>query len=166
MVLVVFLRRRSRVVGVAIVGALALVAVAGWQTRGEYLRVRYASAQPGMPAVFDWARDVRDERIGIAGFFQQYPLYGLDLSNRVQYVGREGDHGAFFEIGDCRAWRRAVHAGRYRFVVTSAAFAADREEPRQAGWTRTDPSATEVLQSGLASVFELEGRLTTEGCAP
>ena len=53
-----------------------------------------------------WARDVRDARIavaGIRGVFTQYPFYGTDLSNQVQWLGVRGPHDAYQRIPNCRA---------------------------------------------------------------
>ena len=53
-----------------------------------------------------WAlfRTVHDARVGVVGTFGgffAYPLYGVDDSNRVQYVAARGPHGSFTPIASC-----------------------------------------------------------------
>ena len=99
----------------AVVG---LVVVAGFGLQHVYLRGRYTRTGPPLAP---WARDVKDQRIAIVGPYAilQYPLYGKNLSNYVQYVGKKGPHGAFDPIRECAAWRRSLNAGRYSYVVTA-----------------------------------------------
>jgi len=151
--------------GAVVVVALGAAAI-GWAVQRDYLRSRYADGSRVQGAAYAWARTVGDQRIGFAGFFQQYPLYGTDLSNRVQYVGRRGPHGAFTELPSCPSWMRALDAGGYRYVVVAPAFQGDTQEPVQAGWTRHDPAAHEVLHSGLTSVFRLDGPADPNACPP
>ena len=62
-----------------------------------------------------WSRDVRDARIavaGIRGVFTQYPFYGTDLSNRVQWLGLRGPHDAYGRIPDCQRVAPGGQRGR------------------------------------------------------
>jgi hypothetical protein len=152
------------------VGAAALVLVAivaGYPIQRHYLRNRYADptfTTPGLDAAFRWARGIEDSRIATTST-RQYPLFGTDLSNRVAYVGVHGPHGGFEEVGACPAWRRALDAGRYDYVV--ATF--DRIEPGnpayppQAAWTE-GPGAEVVLRKPPTVVFRLTGRLDPAAC--
>jgi hypothetical protein len=91
-------------------------------------------------------RPISDARIATTST-RQYPLYGTDLSNHVQFIGHEQPHGGFIAPATCQAWRRLLNAGDYDFVVTSR----DRIEPGKppyppsARWT-ADPSARVVLR--------------------
>ena len=144
----------------AVVALAACAAGAGWRLQQEWHDHRYANATPA----YAWASSVHGARIALAGSYLQYLLYGQDLSNRVQYLGRRGPHGAYVEISDCRAWRQALAAGGYDYVVT-VPVDAGAPEPPQAGWTRTDPSAREVLRVEGQAVFRLDGRPHPEACA-
>jgi hypothetical protein len=152
---------------IAAVAAIALLlVVAGFALQRVYLRHRYVATRP-LAGTYDWARDVHDERIGVVGGLTtlQYPLYGKDLSNYVQYIGKRGPHGAFGSIRDCAAWRRALNAGRYSYVVTMNL--GRRKGPSiEAEWTRSDPAARSVRTKDPPSIslFRINGRLDPGGC--
>ena len=117
-----------------------------------------------------WSRDVRDARIAVGGIravFTQYPFYGTDLSNRVQWLGLRGPHDAYRRIPDCRQWRRAINAGGYTHVVTTFdPYLPGRMRNSPEGrWTQSDPNARVVLRDGPVRVFELRGPLDPAGCA-
>jgi hypothetical protein len=153
-------------IAAAAVVALLLV-VAGFGLQRVYLRNRYVATLP-LPGTYDWARDVHDERIGVAGGFTtlQYPLYGKDLSNYVQYIGKRGPHGAFDRIRDCAAWRRALNAGRYSYVATMSQ-GRPPGPPIEAVWTRSDAAARLVRTKDFpdVSLFRINGRLDPGGCS-
>jgi hypothetical protein len=158
----------------AVVTAVLLLVVAGFWLQHTYLRHRYAvshgavhvAARP-LPELYKWAGDIHDERIAIAGGYTilQYPLYGKDLSNHVQYVGVRGPYGVFNPIRDCVSWRRALNAGGYSYVVTSAAVGRPGH-PLEAVWTSSDPAATFVGNKGPdVSVFRITRNLNPRGCS-
>ncbi|HWF52776.1 MAG TPA: hypothetical protein VG294_19180 [Solirubrobacteraceae bacterium] len=156
---------------------LAALTLAGYAGQRHYLRGRY-TFQPGVSSLsrlWAWARDVRHARIGLVGTFGgffAYPLLGLDDSNRVNYLARHGAHGSFTPILTCRAWRAAVNAGRYRYLVTTPA--RDPWHPRgleyspEGRWTASDRAARVVFRQAAhgqpISVFELTGPLTPGTC--
>jgi len=156
---------------------LAAVALAGYAGERHYLRGRY-TFQPGVSSLstlWAWARGVHNARIALVGTFGgffSYPLFGLDDSDRVQYVARHGPHGSFTPIRTCRAWRAAVDAGHYRYVVTTPA--RNPWDPHVLGyspegdWTSSDPAARLVfrhLADGRPiSVFAINRPLNPGGC--
>ena len=155
-------------IGLAVL-ALAAVAVGYFEQR-SYLRDRYADPaavlpNPGLDAVFRWGRLESGERIATTTT-RQYPLYGTDLSNRVQLVGIERPDAGFVRAESCEEWRRAVDAGDYDYVVT----ALDRieedgpREPPERAWTAGSPNAEEIVRDGPASVFALSGPLDPGAC--
>ena len=152
-VVVARLRPSPRVLGVAALSLFVLAVVAAPAVSRRYLETRYASSEAFGGR---WARDIEDARIAVAGFFTQYELYGSDVSNHVQYVGRVGDDGSFHDIVTCDAWRAAVAGGNYDYVVVAPPFIGQTVAPPQAAWTRTDPGAVEVLRQGGLAIFELE----------
>ena len=139
---------------------MAIVAI-GYPVQRHYLESRYSDptfTTPGLNAAFAWARDVSGARIATTST-RQYPLFGTDLSNHVQYLGTERPHGGFEAPTTCRAWRRALDAGHYDYVVATR----DRLEPgkptyppRPAG--PKAPAPAPVLKSRRRCVFELHAR--------
>ncbi|MFN8217472.1 MAG: hypothetical protein U0R71_12845 [Solirubrobacterales bacterium] len=159
-------RRWGRVVVAALGVALVAVAV-GYPVQRHYLRNRYANpsfSTPGLDAAFKWARGLSGQRIATTST-RQYPLFGTDLSNRVQYVGVERPHGGFEAPRTCRQWRRLLDEGEYDYVVASR----DRLEagkpayPETARWTES-PRAEVVLRKPPTVVFKLDGPLPPSGC--
>lgn len=144
-------------VALGAVAAFAAIAL-GYPAQRHYLENRYKDpsfAAPGLNAAFAWARNVSDARIATTST-RQYPLFGTDLSNRVDFVGEERPHGGFVAPTSCRAWRRLLDQGEYDYVVASR----DRVEPGKppfpptAGWTE-GPGATVVLRKPPTVVFRL-----------
>jgi hypothetical protein len=166
--------RRSRRQRVALGCVLALVAAtAGWAVERSYLTHRYANAARDVPyasaprtelaALYGWVRHVSHVRIALAGLGISYPLFGSDLSNEVQYIGRRGPHGEFGSVKTCEEWRRLLTAGNYDFVVISGNSSKARE-PAEARWTRSDPAATLVVRAATASVYRVTGTFDPNRC--
>ena len=151
--------------------ALALVVGAGYVGERHYLEHRYEDTGAGqdLASALRWSRDIRDARIavaGIRGVFTQYPFYGTDLSNEVQWLGKRGPHDAYNRIPNCQEWRRAVDAGGYTHVVTTfdPYFPGTKQNSPEGRWTQSDPHAHIVLSDGPVRVFELRGPLDPAGC--
>jgi hypothetical protein len=148
------------------VAVMAAVAI-GYPIQRHYLQNRYADptfTTPGLDAAFKWAQGVSDARIATTST-RQYPLFGRDLSNRVDYVGEEQPHGGFTAPTTCRRWRELIDAGRYDYVVASR----DRLEPGEppypvtARWTAA-PGAKVVLRTPPTVVYELTRPLDPAAC--
>jgi hypothetical protein len=162
------LRRLSPPVLAASATASILVAAgAGWAEQRRYLEHRYADphfATAGLDASFKWARNLHGQRIATTAT-RQYPLWGTELSNRVQYAGLHRPQGGFVAASSCRQWRRLLNAGGYDYVVASL----DRIEPGgpafppQAAWT-AGPDAKEILRVRPTVVFRIDRRLPLAGC--
>ena len=103
---------------------------------------------------------------GVRGVFNQYPFYGDDLSNEVQWLGVEGDDGAWLRIPTCELWREELAAGDYTHVVTMYdPFNPGRlTDTKEALWTREDPASRELFRDGPVSVFELTGEPDPAAC--
>jgi hypothetical protein len=153
----------------AVVATMAGVLAIGYPLQISYMsdRFRLQKAEPSANLAerraLAWARDVRNARIGIAGFFRVYPLYGPDLSNRVRYVGDLRPDHEFTDYRTCAAWRAAVNRGRYDYIVTMPPFPLFPEHPATR-WTATDPAAVPVLWMGKVGVFRISGRLDPFAC--
>lgn len=146
-----------------LIGAVAL----GYPVQRHYLENRYAEPSfttPGLNAAFAWSRDIEDSRIATTST-RQYPLFGTDLSNQVEFIGEEQPHGGFEAPATCRAWREELNAGGYDYVIASR----DRIEPGQppyppqARWTE-DPAAKPILRTPPTVVFKLTGPLNPSSC--
>jgi hypothetical protein len=151
---------------------LATVAV-GYSGTRDYLRHRYTGryGPVAIYRVWRWARDLHRTRIavvGTVGRYFGYPLWGLDGSNRVEYMGQRGSHGSFRPITSCRAWRAALNRGHDRYVVTTANrifFTTQLVHSPEVDWTRTDPAARLVLAPSEAiQVFRLIAPLHPDRC--
>jgi hypothetical protein len=148
---------------VAVVSALVLVALS-LPLHDFYLDRRYADAQP-LPSIYRWASAAQDERIGIVGFFVQYPLTGADFSNYVQYVGERAPRGAFNAPATCQSWRRMLNEGRYSYlVVAPLGFPVVRSRAREFDWTATDPAVDLEMTDGAAALFRVRGSLDPGEC--
>lgn len=155
-------------------GALAAGLAGGWLVSDLYAGERYRDTRP-LPALYGWAQDVRDARIGVVGLNLQYPLYGRDLSNRVEYVGTGRPRRGFGPATSCPAWRRAVDAARYDWLLLTPRGFPIGSEPVAAelAWTRTSPAAELVRVERpernpvqTAHLFRLRGRLDANACPP
>jgi len=162
---------KSNPPGRAIVAALGLALLAavafGYPVQRHYLESRYSDptfTTPGLNAAFQWADDVSDSRIATTST-RQYPLFGTDISNHVQFIGEKTSHGGFVAPVTCRAWRTELNEGNYDYVVTTR----DRLEPGkppypdQARWTES-PGAKPILSRPPTAVFQLEGKLDPSAC--
>jgi hypothetical protein len=148
--------------------AVLLVVVAlGYPVQRHYLRSRYANptfTNPGLDAAFRWANGVSNRRIATTST-RQYPLFGADLSNHVQFVGLQRPHGGFESPATCRQWRQLLNAGHYDYAVTTR----DRPEPGKPAYPETTrwteaPQVQVILRKAPTVVFKLRGRLDPSAC--
>ena len=163
-----------RVTAATVALSLVLAGVAvGYSGTQDYLRHRYTdtNGRYAIDAVWRWARGLHHAQIALAGtfgWFFSYPLWGLDESNRVAYMGQRGPHGSFRPITNCQAWRSALNRGHYQYVVTTARavfFSTQVVHSPEVDWTRTDPAAKLVLSPNRAiQVFRLTGPLHPDRC--
>ena len=181
-VAVSLLARRNTVAAIAAAAALALTVLAvGWERQDDYLDSRYSRADDfrfqlaELPA---WARETGGLDIGVvgtSGAFNQYLLSGEDLSNRVQYIGREEPGGDFRALGGgsndpgkCANLIEAVNGAGYDYVVTTPEL--DLNDPATAkasperGWLKGASGAEEELRRGRVSIFRIDGALDAADC--
>jgi hypothetical protein len=104
----------------------------------------------------------------VRGVFNQYPFFGTDLSNEVQWLGIKGDHDAWLRIPDCETWREELAEGGYTHVVTTydPFNPGQLEDTKEGLWTREDPAAREIPEAsdGPVRVFELRGEPDPAAC--
>jgi hypothetical protein len=152
----------------AVAGALlVLVTAVGYPVQRHYLESRYENPSftaPGLNAAFAWARDVSGARIATTST-RQYPLFGTDLSNHVQYLGTKQPHGGFEAAEDCRTYLRLLAEGDYDYVVATR----DREEPGKppypptAKWTEAAGAET-IQKEPPTVVFKLTKPVRPSAC--
>jgi hypothetical protein len=148
--------------------ATLLLAVAlGYPIQRHYLESRYKAptfTAPGLNAAFAWSRDVTDARIATTST-RQYPLFGTDLSNHVQYLGTEQPHGGFKAPANCQQYLQLLNEGDYDYVIATR----DRLEPGKppyppsASWTEA-AGGKALLRTPPTVVFELPEALRPSSC--
>jgi hypothetical protein len=159
------------VVALAAVVLLAAAVAGGYPAQRSYLEHRYADILDGfhLDGPIAWANDLSGARVATAGrggVFFQYGFYGRDISNYVQWVGAEGEYGAWLPLRRCPEWREAVNDGGYDYVVTTY----DERTPGTDGsstereWIRDDPAAREVYFEAPVAIYALRGPLDPRGC--
>ncbi len=152
---------------VAAVGLLLLAVGVGYPVQRHYLQRRYEDptfTAPGLNAAFKWAQGIEGARIATTST-RQYPLFGRDLSNHVEYVGEEQPHGGFTAPTTCPQWRHLLNEGHYDYVVTTR----DRIEPGKppypptSHWTEAQ-GARVVLEKPPTIIFKLRTPLDPSTC--
>ncbi len=148
--------------------ALVLLILCGQGVQKYYFDHRYQSPHFTIPALADafvWANDKSDLAIG-TNATRQYPLFGQDLDNKVQFIGINQPHGGFVEAETCEEFVSAVNSHDFDYLVLTL----DREgqklkNPRELDWVRRDPAigSTALVEGG--GVLELNGRLKASNCA-
>lgn len=165
-------RVSRRVLAAGGVVVVVLGVVAGFALQKHYLEQRFRSVTPMDPkisaadtqalnALYQWSRLVSNSRIAVAGVEAVYPLYGIDLTNRVQYIGQHSAHGTFERSTSCAQWRRQVNDGAYDYIVTGRDSAPGAEP--HASWAR-GPATDLLFERGSISVFRVKGPLDPAGC--
>jgi hypothetical protein len=147
-------------------GVLSLIAascIAGYNGQRSYLQDRYADSTGlrSVSYIWRWARAIHDTRIALGGTLGaelQYPLWGADSSNDVEYVAARGPHGSFTPILTCRKWRAALNAGRFAYVLTSRdvnPVTRETEPALEYAWTTTDPGVRLLTRTPTRSWVQL-----------
>jgi hypothetical protein len=148
--------------------AVALAVAVGYPIQRHYLADRYKDptfTTPGLNAAFVWARDISDARIATTST-RQYPLYGTDLSNQVQYLGIERPHGGFEAPTTCHQYLQLLNEGNYEYAIATR----DRLEPSKppypplARWL-AHAGAQPILRKPPTAVFKLPKTLSPSACS-
>jgi hypothetical protein len=153
----------------AVGGVLAALVVAalGYPIQRHYLANRYKAptfTAPGLNAAFAWSQSISDARIATTST-RQYPLYGTDLSNQVQYLGLKRPHGGFESPTTCHQYLQLLSEGNYDYAIATK----DRLEPGKppypplAKWLE-NAGAQAVLRKPPTVVFKLNDHLSPSAC--
>lgn len=157
-------------------GLLAAAVACGIGVTNLYLDDRYAGpSNSPMAAAYAWAQGIRGARIAVVGPFAdlQYPLYGKDVSNHVQYIGIRGAYGSYSPVNSCEEWRQALREGNYGYALVTGPPGPVTSIPEGA-WTLSDPGSQVVVSAiqyggsgtkGLAVyVLRVRSKEGSEGC--
>jgi hypothetical protein len=170
------------VVTVAAVAVVFLAVVLGRAQQVQYAENHYTRTtlflgEGGPQDAYAFAQRKQDTKIGIIGsssiIFGQYGFYGNDASNKVEYIGVRGPHGANRLPEDCRTLRRLINEGDYEYLIMSQATqdspAAEFYFPIY-DWVKDDPALEEIIAETDVTpqpdyVFRVNGELDPAGCA-
>jgi hypothetical protein len=151
-----------------LLGALLVLAVVvGYPVQRHYLADRYKDptfTAPGLNAAFAWSRGISEADIATTST-RQYPLFGTELSNHVQYLGIHRPRGGFEAPTTCRANLHLLEEGNYDYVVATK----DRLEPGKplypplVKWLE-NAGAHPILKKPPTVVFELNDYLSPSAC--
>jgi hypothetical protein len=144
--------------------AIVLIAMVGWLVATDATSDRYARVHSGVTAAFAMFRKTHHLKIAVGGFADDYPLYGIDQSNDVQYVGVTLPDGGFRPVWSCAEWPRAIDSGGYQYVVISRSPVARQRLPAEATWTADDPAFALVLDRDVTRVFKRVGSSAGATC--
>jgi hypothetical protein len=176
-------------IAVAAVAMVLLAVVLGRAQEVQYAEQHYVDPDPflgegGPKEAYEFTQKLEDQRIGIIGssqiIFGQYGFYGNDASNRVEYIGVKGPHGANRLPTSCEQLRSLVNEGEYDYVVASTytqdtgPYNAGIPNPYQFpvyAWLKGDPAMKLVVKDFKATpqpdyVFKVEGELDPSACKP
>lgn len=98
---------------------IAFLVLCGFGVQRYYFNHRYASPDFTIPALSEsyvWANGQSGVKIG-TNATRQYPLWGEDLDNEVQFIGVKQPHAGFVEAGNCRDFIAAANQGDYEYLV-------------------------------------------------
>ncbi len=147
--------------------ALVFAALVFYPVQKSYFENRYENAAfstAGLNGAIEWAQGISGASIA-TNATRQYPFFGRFLGNDVQYIGVNGANGGFTVAEDCESFREAVNGGDYDYLVaTLDREGIKRNFPPEAGWTATDPAATEVYRREPTVIFKLSGKLDPALC--
>ncbi len=161
------LSRSPRVVG-WLVGLLLVTVAVGYPVQRHYLESRYKdptfTSAPGLNAAFAWARDVSGARIATTST-RQYPLFGTDLSNHVQYLGTEQPHGGFEAATTCRQYLQLLNEGDYDYaVITRDRLEASKPPyPPAAKWIES-AGAKPIIKEPPTVIYQLTQPVHPSAC--
>jgi hypothetical protein len=162
-------RLDRRLVAVVLLGVFVISAVALRHEEELYSNQRWATTRfsdpirPIIPLIYH----ALEARVAVVGLAENYPFYGKDLSNRVEYPARRVG-ARFLAYPTCVAWNDALLSGGYDYVVTARQSGG---APAAAVWTSRLPGARRLAasphrgQPWTWQVFRLDGRASSEtGC--
>lgn len=175
---------RKAPLSVIVTSVAAIVLVAVVWGRGEevgyahkhYTRSTLFLQEGGPQEAFDFTRDLKDKRIALAGsgeiYFGQYGFYGVDRSNYVEYIGKEGDNGTYRLYDTCEAFIGKINKGDFDYIITSENTQdspdSDYFYPVN-NWIKDNPGVKVAVEEPDITpqpdyVYEVTGKLDPKAC--
>jgi hypothetical protein len=172
---IALLARHAALPAAIAAGVVAIaVAAAGWERQDDYLDNRYTDTEDfrfELDELASFAKDTSGLRIavvGTSGAYNQYLLYGDELSNRVDYLGERRSGGNFVAIAKCPELREAINDGGYDYVITTPELDLNNPDDvgssPERGWLVHAPQLTEQVRRAKLSIFAVTGELDPETC--
>ncbi len=135
-------------------GALVVLAVAGgFVVQRVAEDRRWADDRPERFELYEFAQQLRDTRIAVAGHPQLYPFYGRQLRNEVTYVGVERD-GVLHPAQSCAEWWGEVE----RFDAEHVALLSTPKLERSVLGRALLHGPRSWLEAARAEVIRADGR--------
>jgi Dolichyl-phosphate-mannose-protein mannosyltransferase len=148
--------------GIPAVAGVALIWPLGGAVSPQY---GAATGTASTASVFSWGRHVHHSRIAVSGSWAEYPFFGADLDNRVQFVSARGPHGTFIDPSTCSTWVTALNAGHFDYLVLYPPSVFDNEKTSPAeSWLKEDPAAVLLDRHPDGEVWKLLGPLDPARC--
>jgi hypothetical protein len=148
-------------------GMPALAGVALLWPLGGAVSPQYVAATgtASTASVFSWGRHLTHSRVAVAGSWAEYPFFGADLSNRVQFVSARGPHGTFIDPSTCAAWISALNAGHFDYLVLfpPSVFVDGATSPAERA-LKANPAAVALDPHPDGEVWKLLGPLDPARC--
>ncbi len=146
------------------VAALVLLCVvSGGALQRSYLDHRYAG-QGRLQQLFAVVGGYQHQRIGVVGHGLEYPFYGPDFSNTVNYVGVEGRSHAFDLPMTCPDLLIALSRLHDDYVVVEPLEV--EHTARVDGWIAALPGVRKLFGSTAGNVYQMPAVIPSNGCAP
>ena len=180
--------KENRAIGkttiIASVAALVVMAAVFGRTEQigyaekHYTRSTLFLQEGGPQDAYDFTRNLKDKRIALAGggqiYFGQYGFYGVDLTNHVEYIGKEGDNGSYRLFSGCKAFINKVNEGDFDYIITTDFTQDSAESPYYYpvnNWIKDNPGVKLVVSEPDITpqadyVYEVTGKLDPEACPP
>jgi hypothetical protein len=147
----------------AILASVVLAVGVGLPVERSYLRNRYRGGGSALAATWAFAQGLHGQRIALTGIVKQFPYYGEDLSNVVNYDGRRGPHGEFEDWTDCSGWKQVLAAGHYHYLFLGTQFPGE-PPPIQMLWAVGDPALVLLMDQDNIATFRIQGQPSAAAC--
>ena len=156
------------------IALIAAVTVGAWRGERSYLADRYNDSPLSL------ARQLPgDARVAVVGGGGTYHLFGPSLDRTVDRIGSRGTDGSFLPLESCRAWRRALRAGGYRYLYLTPRLVTRNMDGYTLGsvfgsttpelaWTRGAAEVEELFaaEDDEVVLFKVKKPLPEAGCPP
>jgi hypothetical protein len=142
--------------------AIAMAFVVFWPIQRHYEQRRYMRTSLTQDLPDRYFRNVRHARVGVFGTYT-YPMFGLDLSNRVEQLEAPNTTSA---LDRCRLTRTML-TGKFDYIVITAnlGLVGLAVPPVSEQVFTGDPGATVVANDRVNSVIRLTGVLNPNLCS-